>query len=88
MSIHHAAALVSCLPPGSMTLAKFNPKIGWTISELLLLAIANSFRDKETVIDPFNEFSNSKKMECVEMSIDELEAFLSRPRKDVTKSVE
>ena len=71
-----------------MTLAKFNPKLGWTISELLLLAIANSFRDEKTVIDPFDELSNSKKMECVEMTVEELQAFLARPRKDVTNSVE
>lgn len=53
VSLHQAAALAACLPPGSLCLEFYSAELGWTREELLTLALVNSWRSKP--IDPFGK---------------------------------
>lgn len=75
VSVVHAAALAACLPPGSLCLAAESEEAGWTRSELLLLALANSWR--ETPIDPFRHSDKTS------MEVEDYAAYLARPRVEV-----
>lgn len=41
MSLRHAAALVACLPLGSLVLANINPELAYTTTDRLLLRLCN-----------------------------------------------
>lgn len=79
--MHHAACLAANLPLGSATLAKIDKRLSFTNADWLLLGIVNRLSDKP--IDPFAE---SAKPNVRAMDIDELEAYLARPREDVSNS--
>lgn len=72
VSLAQAAALAACLPPGSLCLSRRSAELGWTRGDLLLLALANSWRSEP--IDPF------KKNDAPALSRDDYEDYLSRPR--------
>lgn len=75
VSLRHAAAISVCLPNGSRTLAKIDPKSQFGYTEWLLLGILNSLREEP--VDPFEE------KKTVAMTVDEYERILSLPRKGV-----
>lgn len=81
VSVFHCACLASNLPLGSATLAKIDKRLSFTNADWLLLAIANSWREKP--IDPFKE---SKSTGIRTMSVEEMAEYLSRPREDVSAS--
>lgn len=75
VSVRHAAALSMCLPNGSRTLAKIDPKTQFGYTEWLLLGILNSLREEP--VDPFEA------KRTVAKTVDEYERLLNLPRKGV-----
>lgn len=81
--MRHAAALIACLPRGSLTLAKIEPSAQWTDIEYLLLTIANAWRE-EPINPPWEEQSNSNG--GIRLDVDEYAKRLNAPRKEVVSN--
>lgn len=79
ISVKHAACLSANLPLGSATLAKIDRRLSFTNADWMLLAIVNRLSDK-----PIDPFKDDGKQELTAMDIDELAAYLARPREDVS----
>jgi len=94
-SIVEAADLVRMLPPGSRVMGALGDGCEWTQEDYLLANIANSLQTiiwmfsedgqknrnrPEPIVPPSREESKPKPMA---MPVDELAAFLARPRKEV-----
>lgn len=76
VSVHHAAALASCLRPGSLCLGGPDDPAGWSREETLLLGALNALRGiaGADAIDPFD------KPDATAMGVDDLIEYLARPR--------
>lgn len=79
VSVVQASCLAANLPLGSATLAKIDKRLSFTNADWLLLAVVNRLSDKP--IDPFKEDSHA---EIMPMSIEDMAAYLARPREDVS----
>lgn len=78
VSVKHTAACVRCLPLGSLVLEKQDPRYKFTETEWLLLGILNSLRK-----EPLDPFTTKEESGHIALSIEELDEFLTRPRKEV-----
>lgn len=79
VSVRHVAALAACLPCGSLTLERIDPRTKYTETDWLLLGILNSLRS-----EPFNPFEERARPRRASMGADEMRAWLSRPRREVS----
>lgn len=78
VSVAHVAALSACLPLGSLVLRKIEPKTTYTETEWLLLGILNRLGDK-----PYDPFAPQATSKHTSMSVEDMEAILSKPRQGV-----
>lgn len=80
-----AADLAFLLPRGSSLLSAMDPAFSWTRTEVLLATVANAVaatRGKKPLVS-VPEVNTSQR--CVGMEVDQLDAYLSRPREEVSK---
>lgn len=84
VSVRQAAALCACLPAGSLCLAAEDARLAWSKEQLLVLAVVNAVRGAvgASPIDPYSERSSS--MGAVAMSVEDLDALLSKKRREVS----
>lgn len=78
MGLRHAAALVACLPLGSLVLANIDPSLAYTTTEQLLIRLCNTVAAATGIpqIDPSRPTEGSS----AHLDSSEYERLLALPR--------